>query len=256
MRCGRRASILFAPALALWIGLDSRPAAAQPEPSADCGAAVDAAERRHGIPAGLLAAMARVESGRPGPDGLSPWPWTTNVNGRGRFYASKAEAVAEVRRMQDGGQVFIDVGCLQVDLGHHPAAFATLEEAFDPAANADYAARYLLLLATRFAAGDWMVAAGFYNTMTVGKADAYRAEVSAALGGRSVAPAPAPPLPRAQPAMAHAGTAAEDWLAFAATGDRHAWRQAPPVPLSTGSALALASAFSFLSKGGPARPVH
>ena len=252
MGCGRTASILCAAVLALCAGFAMHPVAAQTEGSADCGAAVDAAERRYGIPPGLLAAMARVESGRPGPDGVSPWPWTTNVNGRGRFYASKAEAVAEVRRMQDGGQVFIDVGCLQVDLGHHPSAFATLEEAFDPAANADYAARYLLLLATRFAAGDWMVAAGFYNTMTAGKADSYRAEVSAALGGRAVASAAPLPRPAAQPVVARAGTAPEDWLAVVAGAERHAWRQ--PQPLSTGSAMALASAFSGLLKGDPRRP--
>ena len=37
----------------------------------------------------------------------------------------------------------IDIGCAQVNLMHHPDAFASLEQAFDPMANADYAARFL-----------------------------------------------------------------------------------------------------------------
>ena len=34
----------------------------------------------------------------------------------------------------------IDVGCMQVNLLHHADAFASLEQAFDPVANARYAA--------------------------------------------------------------------------------------------------------------------
>ena len=62
-----------------------------------------------------------------------PWPWTINVEGEGRFFDTKAQAVTWVRQAQTQGTRSIDTGCAQVNLLHHPAAFASLEQAFDPA---------------------------------------------------------------------------------------------------------------------------
>ena len=166
-----------------------------------CDQAILAAERRHGIPPGLLAAMGQVESGRPDGQGVRrPWPWTINVEGAGAFFPSQAQAVAGVRQAQVLGRLSIDVGCLQVNLRHHPGAFATLEEAFDPAANADYAARYLVSLRP-LAGGNWLEAVGMYHSMTPDRAQAYRGRVQRALGY-----APSLPLPvvlaTAAPALA------------------------------------------------------
>ena len=63
-----------------------------------CRSAVAAAERGSGIPAHLLAAINRVESGRrdPATGAVHPWPWTVNAEGAGSFYDTKAEAVAAV----------------------------------------------------------------------------------------------------------------------------------------------------------------
>lgn len=151
------------------------------EPGLLCRAAVAAVEREAGLPPRLLSAIARVESGRrdPGTGGFHPWPWTINAEGRGSFYPSKAAAIAAVRELQAQGVRSIDVGCMQVNLRHHPQAFATLEEAFDPLANARYAARFLAeLQATR---GDWMRAAAHYHSQTPELAEAYRARVAEAL---------------------------------------------------------------------------
>ncbi|UFN48194.1 transglycosylase SLT domain-containing protein [Roseomonas sp. OT10] len=152
-----------------------------PSPSALCRAAIAAAEREYGLPAGLLAAIGRVESGRrdPATGETGPWPWTMNAEGRGKFFPGKAEAVAEVRQLRAGGMRLIDVGCMQINLHHHPNAFASLEEAFDPLANARYAARFLKeLQSTR---NDWMQAAANYHSNTPERAAAYRAAVAAAL---------------------------------------------------------------------------
>ncbi|MGZ0246431.1 MAG: hypothetical protein ACKVH1_10810, partial [Alphaproteobacteria bacterium] len=67
------------------------------------------------------------------------WPWTVMAQGKGRFYPSKATAIAAVRRLQADGLKNIDVGCMQADLKYHPKAFDSLEDAFDPAINARYA---------------------------------------------------------------------------------------------------------------------
>src|ERR1700693_5965726 len=60
-----------------------------------CRQAITAAERAHGIPSHLLAAIARVESGRRDQTSgtFDPWPWTINMDGQGSFYDNRAQAV-------------------------------------------------------------------------------------------------------------------------------------------------------------------
>lgn len=157
----------------------STPATA--EPGRLCRGAIQAAERASGIPAHLLSAIGRVESGRRDPEtgAFHPWPWTINAEGRGQFFTTKAAAIAEVQALQARGVRSIDVGCMQVNLRHHPNAFANLDEAFDPTANANYAARFLTeLQAAR--GGDWQRAAAAYHSQTPEFAEPYRARVLAA----------------------------------------------------------------------------
>jgi len=158
---------------------------APPGSETPCTAAVNMAEQRHATAPGLLAAIARVESGRPVRPGgaVQPWPWTVNADGQGLFFPSKADAVAWVRgALARKTARFLDVGCMQVDLQMHPAAFASLEEAFDPAVNADYAARYLLKLRSK-AGGDWSAAAGLYRSSAPALAASYRARLAMAGAG-------------------------------------------------------------------------
>ena len=165
-----------------------------PDPTLQCRAAIAQAERGAGIPPGLLQAIGRVESGRRNPEtGVAgPWPWTLNAEGRGQFFPTKEAAIAAVRELQARGVRIIDVGCMQVNLHHHSRAFANLEEAFDPAANARYAARFLSeLQATR---SDWMTAAGHYHSQTPELAQAYRARVQAAWPAEQARAAEVPAL--------------------------------------------------------------
>lgn len=102
-------------------------------------------ERLYGIPTHLMAAVASTESGRWN-DTLGmviPWPWTLNANGKGYYFESKAEAVAKVKQLQRQGISSIDVGCMQVNLKHHPRAFTSVEDALDPQSNVNYAAQFL-----------------------------------------------------------------------------------------------------------------
>jgi hypothetical protein len=147
------------------------------DPAALCESAVHAAETAARLPPHLLSAMARVEAGRPDPvsGALRPWPWTINAEGEGFFFRTRAQATAAVRGLQAKGIRSIDVGCMQVNLMHHPDAFASLEQAFDPAANARYAARFL----TTLHAGrqDWMQAVAAYHSQTPAYGAAYRRRV-------------------------------------------------------------------------------
>jgi hypothetical protein len=150
--------------LALLLCLFSLPCRAIPAPG--CGPAIDAAERASAIAPGLLAAIGLVESGRPDPvtRQRAPWPWTVTANGVGTFYPGKAEAIRAVQDLQGKGIASIDVGCMQVNLQQHPNAFRDLDQAFDPGANAAYAARFLARLHTRL--GTWPEAAAAYHSMT------------------------------------------------------------------------------------------
>ena len=148
-------------------------------PPALCEAAIGTAEADTQLPARVLTAIALRESGRIDPDTghVRPWPWTINFEGAGHFYASKEEAIAAVQTIQAAGGQSIDVGCMQVNLMHHPDAFATLDEAFDPKHNANYAGRFLTALFG--ALGDWGTAIAAYHSRTPGIGEPYRDQVVA-----------------------------------------------------------------------------
>jgi len=133
------------------------------EGKAACLPELAAAEAKYHLPPGLLLSMALVESGRRDPiTGLvAPWPWTTHVEGQGHFYETASDAARETMASLQAGNGYVDVGCLQVDLFHHPNAFRTLEDAFNPATNVDYAANYLAGLAK--SRGSWLEAVAAYN---------------------------------------------------------------------------------------------
>ena len=145
-----------------------------------CRAAISEAERGANLPRGLLQAIGRVESGRRDPETgqFAPWPWTINAEGEGKYFPTREAAIAHVRQLQARGVRIIDVGCMQVNLHHHPNAFASLEQAFDPLTNARYAARFLTEL--NGGRADWRQAAGHYHSQTPERAGPYREKVLAA----------------------------------------------------------------------------
>jgi len=157
-----------------------------------CEAAGTDAERLHAVPSGLLLAIGRVESGRrdPSTGQVSPWPWTINAAGAGQQFRSGPDALGTTRSLQAQGVRSIDVGCFQVNLQHHPTAFASLEDAFDPHANADYAARFLAELRVRI--GSWEAAVAAYHSATPELGGPYRDRVLAGWPRAGAAPVPLP----------------------------------------------------------------
>lgn len=167
-----------------------RPAATagqlRPSPGEACRVAIVQAAAKYHIPPDLMLAIGLVESGRTDPltGARLPFPWTANLDGQDYRFDSAAQASAWVRQQQQAGHASIDTGCMQVNLMHHPNAFASAEAAFDPAGNADYAARFLRSLYDGPAGGDWLRAAGFYHSQTPEPAEHYRGLVEAAMQGR------------------------------------------------------------------------
>ena len=110
-----------------------------------CRTFTEKAEREQGIPRHLLTAISLAETGRWSEEKqeIFAWPWTVMAKGRGLYFKSKIEAIVAVNRLRRAGVTNIDVGCMQINLHHHPDAFEDMETAFDPAANAAYAASFL-----------------------------------------------------------------------------------------------------------------
>jgi hypothetical protein len=171
-----------------------------------CRAAIAGAEVMQAIPAHLMAAIGLAESGRrdEATGAMHPWPWTINAEGQGFFFDTKAQAVAAVRTMQARGVTSIDVGCMQVNLMHHPDAFPTLEHAFDPPANTAYAARFLRQLYGQ--TGDWTKAVGLYHSATPELSEPYAKKVMAFLAGEAKQPSAPTALASAWAATTTHGT--------------------------------------------------
>ena len=165
----------FIAALALATGALLSPAAAKDEAGA-CLGHIDSQEKDRGIPEGLLKSIGFAESGRTVNGKRVAWPWTVNAQGQGHYFKSKDEAIAFVQDLQANGVKVIDVGCMQVNLYYHPKAFASLEDAFDPASNVAYAAKFLTWLEDE--TSDWSTASRYYHSRTPSLARAYAARLT------------------------------------------------------------------------------
>lgn len=180
----RRGAMLTAILMAgLAVFLGSAPARAGDDPDGKardwklCDQAIAAAERRHGLPDGLLGAIALAESGRWSKEhsARTAWPWTIYAEGRGRYLPSKAAALAEIRGLRAKGVRNIDIGCMQVNFHFHGEQFDDINQMIDPAYNADYAARFLKDLQGETAT--WTEAVGFYHSRTPSNSKPYRNRV-------------------------------------------------------------------------------
>lgn len=153
--------------------------AQQAPPPLSCSEAADIAERDAGLPSGLLLAIGRIESGRydKASGKIAPWPWTANVAGAGYYFENKDVALNFLHEQRARGVQSVDVGCFQVNLFYHPQAFATPEEAFDPLANAKYAASFLSRLHNQ--TGAWESAVAMYHSAVPERGQWYREQVLA-----------------------------------------------------------------------------
>jgi len=170
MTAGRSCIAALAMAMAI------SPAAAATDEAAACLGHIAGQEKDKGIPDGLLKSIGFAESGRTVGGKRVAWPWTVNAQGQGHYFDSKQDAIAFVQELQAGGVSVIDVGCMQVNLHYHPKAFASLDDAFDPAVNVAYAAKFLTWLEDE--TNDWATASQYYHSRTPSLARAYAARLT------------------------------------------------------------------------------
>ena len=164
------------------------PVGGPPQQGLLCRSAIQQADVGSGLPAHMLIGIARVEAGRSDPitGEVHPWPWSINAEGQGHFFDTKADAIAFAQKLQARGIRSIDVGCMQINLMHHPDAFHGLDEAFDPSANARYAVRFLKEL--RDKTGSWETASAWYHSANPQEGGPYRQKVVSAMAQEGNSP--------------------------------------------------------------------
>lgn len=161
--------------LAICLGISSTGvhASQESETARICEQAAVIAARESGVPLDVLRAISLTETGRKGPDGFLPWPWTVNMEGIGKWFADPDKAKRYVDEHFARGARSFDVGCFQINYRWHGKQFDSIEAMFDPVINARYAARFLSELYDEM--GDWSKAAGAYHSRTPKYADKYAA---------------------------------------------------------------------------------
>ncbi len=131
-----------------------------------CQREVANVEKNEHIPAHLLSAISKVESGRWNKEkqAIIAWPWTITAEGEGKFFTSKQKAIQDIHTLIEMGVTNIDVGCMQINLFFHGDNFESIEQSLEPNLNVVYAAKYLKKMYRQ--GQNWTTAAGHYHSKT------------------------------------------------------------------------------------------
>lgn len=136
------------------------------------------AAQRAGIPSAVLYAVALQESGIRRNGRLVPWPWSLNVAGQSRRFATRSDACSGLQQaMRATPHTRIDAGLGQINLGYHAQRFTHPCDLLDPYRNLAIAAE--ILKEQHTPGEDWLLAIGRYHRPAGGEPDArYRRSVS------------------------------------------------------------------------------
>ncbi|WP_454693385.1 transglycosylase SLT domain-containing protein [Achromobacter aegrifaciens] len=183
---------LFLRALVFAAGLCACAAQAQEVPPP----AYQLAAQRAGIPSTVLYAVALQESGVRRNGRIVPWPWSLNVAGQSRRFATRADACSGLQQaIRSTPHTRIDAGLGQINLGYHKHRVTSPCELLDPYRNLAIAAE--ILHEQHTPGQDWLITMGRYHRPAGGEPAArYRRSVSRHLarvqGTRSTAAVLAP----------------------------------------------------------------
>ena len=132
--------------------------------------------RRMGVPPLILYGVALQESAMLFGAWSLPWPWTLNVQGAPKRYATYPESVGAMRGFISAGIRNVDAGLMQVNWRFHSDKLIDPARALDPYPNIAVGAH---ILRDHFdATRDWPRAVGRYHSPSDrARADAYSAAV-------------------------------------------------------------------------------
>ncbi|MCH9699266.1 MAG: transglycosylase SLT domain-containing protein [Gammaproteobacteria bacterium] len=115
------------------------------------------------IPASVLYAAALTESGKTVDNGVfRPWPWTLNVAGKARRFASRNAACQALTRQLARGIRSIDIGLMQINWRWNHTRLRSPCRALSPYTNLHHGAA--LLKAAYSVTHSWAAAVGHYHS--------------------------------------------------------------------------------------------
>jgi Transglycosylase SLT domain len=119
--------------------------------------------RHYRIPAAVLYGVALTESGLKLKSGrIRPWPWTLNVRGIPKRYATRKAAYRGLLTFFKRGIRSIDIGLMQVNWRYHRRKLRSPWQALDPLYNVKTAANILIEQYRK--TGHWAKAIGRYHS--------------------------------------------------------------------------------------------
>lgn len=118
----------------------------------------------YAVPPEVLYAVALTESGQSARSGgeWRPWPWTLNVAGEGRYFASREQAWQVLEQALSESGASVDIGLMQVNWFYHRRALVSTWQALDPYHNLRVAAA--ILRDCHDIHDDWLRSAGCYHS--------------------------------------------------------------------------------------------
>jgi transglycosylase-like protein with SLT domain len=127
-----------------------------------------------GVPADILYAMSKAESGLLKDKKFQPWPWTLNIAGTAKRYNDRESMFAGLMTALGTGEQRIDVGPMQVNWYWQFEVMGSPWRITDPTVNIKIAAQILKTHYDR--SGDWWDAVGRYHRPADGPRDRLIAE--------------------------------------------------------------------------------
>jgi len=122
----------------------------------DIATLISQEEKKHLIPTGLLAAIAKIES--------STRTLAVNIKGKSIIASSISDAKSIIQQKLAEGVTNIDIGVMQLNYRWHGKKFADLDEMLNPQNNISYAAKMLKALKDQY--GSWQLAIRYYHSYT------------------------------------------------------------------------------------------
>lgn len=120
------------------------------------------AAQRVGMPSAVLYAVALQESGARLNGRLVPWPWSLNVAGSARRFATRGETCAALHEaLRETPPTRIDAGLGQINLGYQRHRYEHPCDLLDPYRNLTLAAE--ILREQHTPGEDWLLAIGRYH---------------------------------------------------------------------------------------------
>lgn len=120
--------------------------------------------QQYRVPVKVFYALLTQEAGLSTRHGFKPWPWTLNIAGKGKRYATRKAAYKALKQAVSKGITLIDIGAGQVNWRYHKDKLGSLWLALEPYHNLKVAAQILRQEFEKTGRSNWWTAVGRYHS--------------------------------------------------------------------------------------------